>query len=88
MSCQCKDIFGKSGEGIHSIRIPIPGLKNGIALFDTVLTLIAAYLIGQHYRMKTSNIVILFFALMILGIILHCAFCVKTPLTNLLCNDR
>lgn len=86
MSCQYKDIFGKPGEGIHSLRIPIPGLKNGIALVDTLLTLIAAYLIGQYYRMKTLHILALFFALMILGIIVHRLACVETPLTKLFCS--
>ena len=88
MSCQHKDIFGKPGEGIHSLRIPIPGLKNGIALVDTVLTLIAAYLIGQYYRMKTSHIILLFVALMILSVLVHRMFCVETPLTRLFCSKQ
>lgn len=86
-SCKNKDIFGKPNEGIHSIRIPIPGLKNGIALVDTALTLLVAYLIGQYYKMKTLHIIILFLALMILGVIVHRAMCVDTPLTDLLCSS-
>jgi thiosulfate reductase cytochrome b subunit len=88
MSCKHKDIFGKPNEGIHSIRIPIPGLKNGIAMFDTVLALLFAYLIGTYYKMKTLHIIILFLALMVLGVIVHRFFCVDTPLTELLCKKE
>lgn len=83
MLCQYKDIFGKEGQGIHSIRIPIPGIKGGIALVDTLLTFLVAYMIGRYYHMKPFNIFSLFIVLMILSIVIHKAFCVDTALSNL-----
>ena len=70
------------------MRIPIPGIKGGIALVDTLLTLIAAYLIGQYYRMKTLHVVFLFLALVVLGAVVHSLFCVETPLTRLLQREQ
>ena len=87
MSCKYRDIFGKAGEGIHSTRIPIPGIPQGIALVDTLLTLVAAYLIGRYYRMKPLHVLFLFLLLVVLGIVVHSAFCVETPLTKLFCSN-
>ena len=86
--CQYKNIFGQPNEGVHSIRIPFPGLKNGIALVDTVLTLLAAYLIvywmANGGKVKYMKVGFVFLVLMVLSVVVHKMFCVDTPLTKLL----
>ena len=85
--CAYKDIFGKPGQGIHSLRIPFPGTKNGIALVDTVLTLLAAYLfcVWKYKKPSMINVAAVFFILVIASIFIHRLFCVETALERLFC---
>lgn len=74
--CKYKDIFGKPGEGAHSIRI------FNIAIVDVILTFVSAFVLklimpGFSYWSIT---VFLF----LLGIILHHMFCVKTTIDKLI----
>jgi hypothetical protein len=75
MSCPFKDILGKPGEGIHSARI------GGIALFDTLATIVGAYFIQKKWYPETPywKVLLIFF---IIGEILHILFCVKTPIVR------
>ena len=73
--CKYKDIFGKVGEGGHSLRF------FNIAVVDTVLTFVAAYII--NYYLKTDSLLLIFFILIILSILIHKAFCVETTLTKM-----
>jgi hypothetical protein len=73
--CKYKDIFGKVGEGGHSVRF------FNIAVVDTVLTFVAAYII--NYYLKTDSLLLIFFILIILSILIHKAFCVETTLTKM-----
>lgn len=75
--CAHKNIFGKPGQGVHSYRI------FNIAIVDTLLTLVAAYLIGRYYKMKPLDIFYVFAVLMILSVLVHKLFCVETTLTKL-----
>lgn len=67
--CKFKNIFGDVGTGIHRFRFL------GIAIVDLALTIMLAYVIS--YVMKIDFVHTLF-GLLLLGIILHRLFCVKT----------
>jgi hypothetical protein len=75
--CPFRDLFGAPRTGAHSIRIPILD----IALVDTVLTFIAAWLLQRVFFRETPYLTVLLI-LAILGEILHVVFCVKTPVTE------
>ena len=72
--CKYKDIFGKVGEGVHSVRF------FNFAVIDTLLTLVLAYII--NYYLKT-NLLVIFIVLIILSIAIHRLFCVETTLTKM-----
>ena len=72
--CKYRDIFGKVGTGVHSFRFL------NIAIVDTLLTLAAAYVINSYLQ---SNLLIVFFILMLFSIAIHRVFCVETTLTKM-----
>jgi hypothetical protein len=72
--CKYKDIFGKVGEGPHSIRL------FNIAVVDVIGTIILTYFLNK-YLMK--NFILTFLLLIIVSILIHRLFCVKTTLTNI-----
>jgi hypothetical protein len=73
--CPFRNLFGAPRTGVHSIRIPVLD----IALVDTVLTFIVAWILQKAFFQNTPYLtVLLIFA--ILGEILHVLFCVKTRL--------
>jgi len=76
--CQYSDIFGKPGEGLHKYRI------FGMAAVDLILTFVLALLISWLYKYPIVSIetVIIFLSLMVLAVIVHRLFCVKTALNN------
>lgn len=69
MPCPYANILGKPNTGVHSIRI------FGLALVDTVLTILGAYVIAKAYKI---NFFYSFIGLFVLGEILHYVFGVKT----------
>jgi hypothetical protein len=71
--CKYKDIFGKVGEGAHSLRL------FNIAVVDTLLTLVAAYIINLYLK---TNLFVIFILLLIFSIFIHKLFCVETTLTK------
>lgn len=73
--CQYKDIFGKIGEGIHSIRLL------NIAIMDVVFTIIVAFVISWLFGVSFLCVLLILF---LLGIILHHVFCVRTTIDVLL----
>jgi fatty-acid desaturase len=73
--CKYRDIFGKSGKGIHKYRMP------DFAIVDFLLTIILAILIG--YKVNLTRKFLIFILLLILSIIIHKLFCVNTTLTKL-----
>jgi hypothetical protein len=83
--CKYKDIFGKVGEGFHSVRL------FNIAVFDLLGTLLIAYIISYfiHKTKSLSRVSIyiifltVFIILMILALFLHKLFCVRTTLTKI-----
>jgi len=78
MFCKYKELLGKVGEGVHSIRFL------NIAVIDVFLTFIAAYIIYSFNR--KINYFLILILLFIAGIILHRLFCVRTTIDKLLFN--
>ena len=70
--CPYRHIFGKEGEGAHSYRL------FNIAIVDTLLTVLAAWIIAYYTK---RSFLWVFIGLMILGVLLHRLFCVRTTLT-------
>lgn len=73
--CQYKHIFGKEGEGVHSIRV------FNIALVDVLMTLLTAYVISSYYKLSFFNTSIVLF---LLAILLHRIFCVNTTVNKMI----
>ena len=73
--CKYKDIFGKPNEGVHSYRV------FNIAIFDLILTVLIAYIISYLFNIDFIKILVL---LLLLGIVLHHLFCVRTTVDKLL----
>ena len=67
--CKYKDAFGKLGTGIHSYKI------GGVSELDFGVAAIAAYLLSLLLR---TNFLTTFILFLILGIIVHRMFCVRT----------
>ena len=75
MWCKYKNIFGSPGEGVHKYRI------FNIAIVDLLLTILLAIIISYLFQ---TNIWITLFFVLLLGIIIHKMFCVKTTIDKLL----
>lgn len=73
--CKYKDMFGEPGKGFHSIRL------FNIAILDLLGTVAIALLISKLF--KTSFLYTLII-LLIIGIISHRVFCVRTTIDKLL----
>lgn len=69
MLCEYKDVFGKPKEGLHKYRL------FGIAIVDLVLTLLGAYVL---HRVFHWNLWVVIGSLLLLGIVAHRLFCVRT----------
>lgn len=76
MLCEYKNMLGKVGEGVHSIRI------FNIAIVDVLLTIIGAYII--HLFVPGYRFSIILLILFAAGIVLHRIFCVRTTVDKLL----
>jgi hypothetical protein len=75
--CKYSNIFGAPNTGIHSYRIPVLN----IAFFDLFFTIIGAIALGHYLKLDWYYVLLI---LLVLGEILHIAFCVKTPITSFL----
>lgn len=73
--CKYKNLFGKVDEGVHSYRI------FGVAIVDTLLTILAAFVISFLTKFSFLYTMIILF---LSGIILHRLFCVRTTVDKLL----
>ena len=73
--CPYKYLFGVPGEGPHSYRFA------GLAIVDTVLTFLAAWVITAA---SGINIKITFAALFVLGEILHYVFGTQTAFLTMI----
>ena len=75
--CQYSALFGKPGQGAHSLRIPLLNW----ALVDTLLTVLAAWLLARWTR---SNFWLVLLTLFLVGTVAHVLFCVPTTVTQTL----
>jgi len=73
-----KEIFGREGEGVHSIRI------FNIAIVDVLLTILGGLLISCYMKI---NFWIIFLFLIMIGIILHRLFCVNTTINKMIFGE-
>jgi len=80
MLCEYKDMLGKVGEGVHSIRI------FNIAIVDVLLTIIGAYII--HLFAPSYYFSSILLILFVTGIALHWLFCVRTTVDKLLFREE
>jgi hypothetical protein len=69
MSCKYKYALGIPEEGVHSTRFL------GTALFDYVATILGAILLS---KVTGIPLVLTTIGLLVLGIVLHMAFCLRT----------
>lgn len=75
MSCPYANLFGEPNTGAHSLRVL------GISVVDTVLTVIAAFIIAKAYKI---NFWYSLLGLFILGEVLHYIFGVNTALLDMI----
>lgn len=75
MSCKYANLAGRPGVGAHSYRIA------GVAALDLGLTLILAYAV---HRLFSIGYVSALLICLLLGVILHRMFCVRTTVDRLL----
>ena len=83
--CKYKDIFGAPNTGLHAYRLTLNGIETnskGLAFVDLLFTLIGAIILSFYF--KKIHWFKLFIMLVILGVVLHLLFCVKTPITKLI----
>ena len=73
--CPYTNLFGKPSEGAHKYRL------FDIAIVDVVSTIGGAYLISKYTKQDFKQVLVI---LILLGIILHRLFCVKTTIDKLL----
>jgi hypothetical protein len=73
--CKYKNIFGIPNEGIHAPRL------FGIAITDTVATIIIAYFVSKHFNKPFLTVLLILF---ISGIVIHRLFCVRTTIDKTL----
>lgn len=70
--CKFANIFGEPGTGVHKTRVL------GVAAVDLGLTVVLAVIFAWLLKM---NVIFVFIVLMLLSLIVHRIFCVKTTLT-------
>jgi hypothetical protein len=75
MPCPFANILGVPETGVHSVRI------FGFALFDSILTIIAAYVIAKVYKINFWYSLVTFF---ILGEVLHYLFGTNTAFLKMI----
>ena len=74
-SCRHRDVFGKPGAGAHSVRFL------GVAVVDVLATAVAAWAAAWAFGWSFGWTML---ALVVLGAVVHRAFCVNTALNVVL----
>jgi len=69
--CPYKNMFGKSGEGVHAYRIA------NIAVMDVMMTVIVAVVLSKIFMIAFWKMLV---GLLILGIVVHRQLCVRTTI--------
>jgi len=78
MLCEYRDFFGKPREGAHAWRFM------DFAMVDFIGTAVIAFFVSRYYR---CSFVVLFLALLGLGVVFHRLFCVNTKLNTMLFGE-
>ena len=73
--CRYRHIFGKEGQDFHQQRFM------GVALYDTLGTIVGAWLISIMFKIDFLTTLI---AAFIIAIIMHRIFCVNTTINQLI----
>ena len=73
--CAYKHVFGREGEGIHSLRL------FGVAIIDVAGTVLAAFALSRAFKINVAWTLI---GLFIVAIVVHRAFCVNTAVNRVL----
>lgn len=73
--CPYKYFFGEPKKGVHEYRI------FDIAMVDLLSTILVSYLLSQYFNKDFYEVTI---ALLLLGIIMHRIFCVRTTIDKIL----
>jgi hypothetical protein len=75
--CKYRNAFGEPGSktGLRKYRI------FGIAVFDTLVALVCAFLIARFFHLPVIQTTV---AIFLLGIIVHRVFCVRTAVDVML----
>ena len=73
--CKYKDIFGEPNNGVHKYRL------FNIAIIDVIFTILFGLIIKYYYN---YNIFVILFFLLIISILFHKLFCVKTTILKIL----
>jgi hypothetical protein len=83
--CKYKDIFGAPNTSAHFYRLTFNGItqdSKGLAFIDLLFTLIGAIILSFYF--KKIHWFTMFIILIILGVLFHLLFCVKTPITSII----
>lgn len=73
--CSYKDMFGKPGEGVHKYRV------FNIAIVDLGLTILAGFILARVFKW---NAIVTILAMLLVGVVAHRLFCVRTTVDKLL----
>jgi hypothetical protein len=73
--CKFQDIFGKPNEGLHKYRV------FGMAAVDLGMTILLALLLCRWK--KKWNFLVVLAILLLISVVVHKLFCVKTKLSGL-----
>lgn len=73
--CPYKNLIGKPDTGVHKYKIL------HISVFNTLVVVIFSYMISRYYN---EDFKLVFFASLLLGIIIHRLFCVRTTVDKLI----
>lgn len=77
--CKYKNMFGEPNKESHMYRIPLINL----AFVDVLITIIAGYAISKYFEYSILSVMIV---LILLSIIAHRIFCVRTTVDKFLFN--
>jgi len=75
MLCKYKNLFGEPNKGFHSVRL------FNIAILDLGGTIFIAFLLSKIMKISFISLLII---LLLLGIIMHRLFCVRTTIDKIL----
>ena len=76
MLCKYRNIFGEPGKGIHSLRLC------NVAVVDVLATVLIALVV--HHFLSIYRFATVLVALLVVGVVAHRVFCVRTTVDKLL----